>query len=219
MAPPRRRLESESSSDEELPNPWEEMKKRLEPVSPAPSEEPEVIEIADDVTPSKGGSPPFRVIDSIVEEEPAPPAPRPQSPQPGPSGIQQNDVDDDVEERWLSTIDNNVGTLHEDNKDFDELESAIATAVTGFTAFADKFRAMGTLAYDYKEAYRTSRGALKRKREELCSMTTELERERKRSRELLDANEMLTRDLETERLESHDYKEQRDIAEQDLDQV
>ena len=61
MARSRRRFESESSSDEEeLPNAWEEMKKRLEPVSPAPSEEPpEVIEIADD-TPSKGGFPPFQ---------------------------------------------------------------------------------------------------------------------------------------------------------------
>ena len=153
MARSRRRLDSESSSDEELPNAWEEMKKRLEPVSPAPSEEPpEVIEIVDDTTPSKGGSPPFRVIDSVVEEEPAPrpqPAPRPESPQPGPSGIQhQTDDDDDiVEERWFCTIDRNVGTLSSDKKDYDDVESAIATAITGFTAFADRFRAMGTLAY------------------------------------------------------------------------
>ena len=58
MARSRRRLDSESSSDEKLPNAWEDMKKRLEPVSPVPSEEPpEVIEIVDDTTPSKGGSP------------------------------------------------------------------------------------------------------------------------------------------------------------------
>ena len=229
MAPPkqqrRRRVSESSDDDESLPNAWEEMRRRLEPVSPAaaPSEEsPEVIEIVDDTTPSKGGSPPFRVIDSVVEEEePAPrpqPAPRPESPQPGPSGIQhQTDDDDDiVEERWFCTIDRNVSTLSSDKKDYDDLESAIATAITGFTAFADKFRAMGTLAYDYKEAYRACRKTLKRKREDCALAEAEVTREKRRFREAIDANEMLIKDLENEQRQAHDFKEQRDLAEVDV---
>ena len=116
----------------------------------------------------------------------------------------------------MSSIDKNVGTMESDNNEYDELKDALGTAVTGFMAFVDKFKATATMAYNYKEAYRASRGVFKRKRE---SVASELEREKKRSKELLDANKMLVRDIGVERLEGIDYKEQRDMAEQDLDVV
>ena len=163
----------------------------------------------------KGGSPPFRVIDRVVEEEPAPrpqPAPRPESPQPGPSGIHETD-DDITQERWFSIIDANVGTMARDNADNDELKDSLAAAVTGFTALVDKFTATATLAYDYKEAYRECRKALKRKREDCVLAEAEITREKKRCKEALDANQILTRSLETQQVESHEYRYQRDEAE------
>ena len=47
----------------------------------------------------------------------------------------------------------------------------------------------------------------------------EVTREKRRCREVLDANDILVRDLETERRESHDYREQRDVAETDVEQL
>ena len=111
-------------------------------------------------------------------EEEEEPAPRPQSPQPGPSGIQQQQSDDDddeiTEERWFSSIDKNVGTMANNQTDYDELKDALATAVTGFMAFVDKFKATATLAYDYKEAYRASRRALRRKRQDCVLVEAEV---------------------------------------------
>ena len=240
-----RRIESDSESDEEFPNAWEELRRRLEPVSPAAEESREVIEIVDDPL---GDEPPFEVLISYAAaeepesqepepapapapapapepeepepeesapEEPAPEQPAPEEPQPGPSGI-QDDNDEEMEERWLSTIDRNCPSLGEDNDQYVEFEQCLETAMTGFTAIMDKMRSTATLALDYKEAYRTSRRALKRKREDIALLEADLDRERKRAREALDANEMLIRDMETEQRESREYKEQRDLAERDV---
>ena len=236
MAPPpqRRCVISESSDDEEFPNAWEEMRRRLEPVGPATMEQTvEVITIEDTPNPL-GDEPSFEILDSLTQEDNDNDAPerlqspqpgpsdevleRAQSPQPGPSGIQQ-DYDDDndiVEERWFSISDKNVGTLAADHAKYDELTDSLVAACTGFTALVDKFKATATLAYDYKEAYRACRKTLKRKREDCVLAEAEVQREKRRCKEALDANELLINDLATEQRESHDFKQQRDLAEADV---
>ena len=227
MASKRRRIDSDSeSSDDEFPNAWEELRRRLEPVSPAAEESREVIEIADDPLDNETT---FEILSSVVVEEPEPEpapapepepapqpqAPRPDSPQPGPSGI-QDEEDEEMDERWLCTIDRNCPSLGEDKNEYADFEKCLETAMTGFTAIMEKMRSTATLALDYKEAYRTSRRVLKRKREDNALLEADLQRERKRAREALDANEMLIRDMETEQRESREYKEQRDLAERDV---
>ena len=48
-----------------MANTWEEMRRNLEPVSPAPSEEPEVITIEDTPNPL-GDEAPFEVVEYLI---------------------------------------------------------------------------------------------------------------------------------------------------------
>ena len=233
MAPTKRRvIESDDSSDEDIPNAWEEMRRRLEPVSPAAPEPVEVIAIEDTPNPL-GDEPSFEILDSFTQEDNVPELPqspqpgssgrqnhdepqRPESPQPGPSGLQTTDDNDEVEEMWLSSIDRNVGTCLGDNNEYAELETSLDTALHGFMSILDKFKATATLAYDYKEAYRASRNSLKHKREDCVLAEAEVQREKKKCMEAIDANDMLIRDLENEQPDAREYKEQRDLAERDV---
>ena len=114
MSPRQARRIVESSDEESLPETWEEMQRNIEPVSPAAPEQRQVITIDDDDnTPQQtplGGEPPFEVLLSMMADAPVPPQePAPESPQPGPSGIEemnQNAVKNEYsDEYFLRTID------------------------------------------------------------------------------------------------------------------
>ena len=175
----------ESSDDESLPETWEEMQRNIEPVSPAvaPEQRQEVITIEDDAAPE----PSFEVILSMSEpappepappepapQEPAPQEPAPDSPQPGPSGIQEiNDdgtIDDErLEEQYFKGLDDSVGTILDDNKDYASFQRVVEMTSEGIhmvTVMMEHFRATVNDLHNFKEAYRSSRRACKRKLEE-----------------------------------------------------
>ena len=196
------------------------------------------------------------------EPEPAPrppelaPAPEPEpvhnrseSPQPGPSGIHDDETIDELntEEVFLRRIDDSVGTITIDDTEYSKAERVIDKATDGLhivRMMMDQVKGTVFLLHDYKEAYRMSRRAQKRKIEECGELESKLQSESKKfkdaaeasdkkvkeahdenvllqrqCKEAHDANGMLRRQLEVERLEAIDYKEQRDQAEIAIDEL
>ena len=237
------------------------MQRTLEPVSPAAApEQPQVITIDDDE--QAAPEPSFEVLLSMTEsvpQEPAPesapepapesepapePAPpqepaqeRPESPQSGPSGIQEPDDSGqygDYSEYYLSQIDECVGTLSRDNAECKHARRVIAKArggITGINLMIERLQDVMDMYANYKEAYRVSRRVYKRKLEQFeeevqSKVRVETNRFRdecdgyiKQTNEALAANEMLHRQISTVESESRDYMEQRDQAEAAVDQL
>ena len=227
--------------------------------------------------PPLGDEAPFEVLLSMVDDAPAPPAepepaprppepaPRPpelapapepepvhnrsESPQPGPSGIHDDETMDELntEEVFLRRIDDSVGTITIDDTEYSKAERVIDKATDGLhivRMMMDQVKGTVFLLHDYKEAYRTTQRAQKRKIEECGELESKLQSESKKvkdaaeasdkkvkeardenvllqrqCKEAHDANGMLHRQLEVERLEAIDYKEQRDQAEIAIDEL
>ena len=175
-------------------------------------------------------------------QEPAPPEPqepqdRPESPQPGPSGRQESDESGNYgnySEYYLSKIDECVGTLTRDNAECKTAKRVIAKAkrgITGINLMFEHLQDLMAMYTDYKEAYRVSRRAYKRKLEhfdEEVEAKVRVETKRfkeecdgyiKQTNEACEANSMLHRQIETLNSESRDYLHQRNQAKAVVDQV
>ena len=252
---PRRIVESD---DESLPETWEEMRRNCEPVSPASEQQqetvhridhPRVITIEDDDDELSqqaplGDEPPFEVLISMMDDAPPEPAPepvnnRPESPQPGPSGRQEirghDDSNDDekMDELLCKRIDDSVGTITQDTKEYDKAERVIDKATNGLhivRMMMDQCKDTVFLLHDYKEAYRTSRRAQKRKIEECDDLKSQVQSEAKKVKDELDAhakqtneayeaNAIVLRQIETLNSEARDYIEQRHQTEHIVDQL
>ena len=169
--------------------------------------------------------------------EPAPAQERPESPQPGPSGLQESDEAGnygDYSEYYLSQIDDCVGTLTRDNAELKTAKRVIAKArggIAGINLMIERLQDVMEMYTNYKEAYRVSRRVYKRKLEQFEEdVQSQVRVETKKfkdecdgyitqTNEAIDANVMLHRQIETVKSECRDYMEQRDQAEAAVDQL
>ena len=172
----------------------------------------------------------------VQPQDPRPPEPAPDSPQPGPSGIQEmNDdgTDERLEEQYFRTIDESVGTIVDDNRDYASFQKMKSDGIHIVNVMMEHFRDTVNDLHNFKEAYRSSRRACKRKLEKFGELEASCKKFKEQAdgyasreqeavrgmQEAIDANEILHRQLATVESEARDYMEQRDQAEAVVDQL
>ena len=240
---PEQRQEVITIEDDAAPEPsFEVILSMSEPAPPEPAPpEPAPPEPAPPEPAPPEPAPPEPAPPEPAPPEPAPQEPAPDSPQPGPSGIQEiNDdgtIDDErLEEQYFKGLDDSVGTILDDNKDYASFQRVVEMTSEGIqmvTVMMEHVRDTVNDLHTFKEAYRSSRRACKRKLEEYGELEVSCKkfkdqvdvhrhREQEASKSLqgaIEANEMLHRQIATVESECRNYMEQRDQAEAAVDQL